>query len=122
MPHAFYAFTIHDPAIDQLRYKIRYGSEPDNPQLLHLWFDMETATLENEDVGERWQLCIAEFRLLLDAFADDIIPTHWRRLCLDHIHRPLSELNRLATNTHQQLELKRLLQELRITSHFFDPA
>lgn len=118
MQEAFCSFSCHNPAIDRLCYKVRYGLEPDNPQLLALWFDMEqTQTIDNED--EQWLLHIAEFRLLLDTFADSIVPHHWRNLCLDHIYRPLSELGRLAKDAHQKSELNSLMHELRVISQFF---
>lgn len=110
-----------DPAVALLREKVRYAHEPDNPQLLRRWFELEDATF-GTGVSDRWRLHVAQFRLLLDVFADDVLPAHWRTLCLDNIARPLAELSRLADDSERHRELQQLMRELRVVSHFFCPA
>ena len=89
---------------------------------LRLWFELEDTLLENSSLDERWRVYVAEFRLLLDTFTDDLLPSHRRTLCLDNITRPLAELKRLASQDDRHSELQRLMHELRVVSHFFCPA
>ena len=120
--NGYHECSRREPALDLLREKVRHAREPDNPQLLRLWFELEDAALENGSRDERWQVHVAEFRLLLETFADDLLPRHWRTLCLDNITRPLAELSRLAGQDDRQSELRQLMQELRVVSRFFCPA
>lgn len=104
--------------IDNVRSKIRYAYEPDNPGLINLWLKMEE---ENAPLCPlaRWQLYVNESRLLLDVLADDLLPGHWRCLCLDYINRPLTALRRIAVTDDNRRQLNQLTYELRVTSHFF---
>lgn len=114
----FSFFKYQDPAINSLRHKIRFGLEENNPSILGLWLSME------ENVGakntfDQWSLYKAQYRLLIDTLSDDMLPNHWRACCLDHIYKPLIELNKLAITEHQVQQLNRLYYELRVTSNFF---
>ncbi|MCG7531187.1 hypothetical protein MHM98_07450 [Psychrobium sp. MM17-31] len=108
----------HTTTLNQLRNTIRHGLEPEQPQLFQLWFSIEDEHIENTQV-DAWHANINQFQLLLDTFADVIIPSQWRWQCLDHIQRPLIRLSRLVSNANQQQQLKQLLTELRVTSHYF---
>ena len=66
-----------------------------------------------------WSLHVAEYRLLLDTLADDMLEGHWRLWCLDNIYKPLCALSRLVDTDIQKLELEKLFYELRVTSQFF---
>ncbi|EPJ48724.1 MAG: hypothetical protein OFPI_28240 [Osedax symbiont Rs2] len=70
MCQCFPSFHIQDPAINSLRRKIRQGLEADNPSLIALWLSMEEVQLDYRQ-ELRWSLYIAQFKLLLDTFADD---------------------------------------------------
>ncbi|MGB1239151.1 MAG: hypothetical protein ACPG4U_13120 [Pseudomonadales bacterium] len=107
-----------DPAINNLRQKIRHGSEADNPSLIAMWLSMEELEFARHR-GLRWALYCAQFRLLLDAFADDLVASHWRALCLDNIYRPLCSLQRQAFCEGRKAHIMRLQYELRITSQYF---
>ncbi|MCJ8298400.1 MAG: hypothetical protein MJK13_05600 [Pseudomonadales bacterium] len=101
----FPSFHIQDPAINSLRRKIRQGLEADNPSLIALWLSMEEVEF-NDQHELRWPLYLAQYKLLLDTFADDLIVKHWRITCLNNICKPLSHLQ----------------HELRVTSLYFQYA
>ncbi|PIE43545.1 MAG: hypothetical protein CSA50_04305 [Gammaproteobacteria bacterium] len=106
----------------RLRDKIRHAHEPDNPTLLMTWFDLEESECAQYSPEQRWQRHRSSVELLLDAFADELNPDHWRLLCLDNLARPLGCLQRLARNDRQHREIKRLLQEVSTLSHYFCPG
>ena len=118
MCQCFPLFDSQDPAINVLRHKIRHGEEVDNPSLVLIWFSMELAFM-GACKHAAWSLHVAEYRLLLDTLADDILEGHWRLWCLDNIYKPLSALSRLVDTDIQKLELEKLFYELRVTSQFF---
>ena len=121
MCQCFPSFHIQDPAINGLRRKIRQGLEADNPSLIALWLSMEEVHLDYRH-ELRWSLYIAQFTLLLDTFADDLIVKHWRFTCLDNICKPLANLQRLVVNYQQKEQFRKLQHELRVTSHYFQYA
>jgi len=112
-------FTFQDPAINQLRKKIRYGLEEDNPGLLSLWLSMEDSALSNNNPHDNWQSYCAQFNLLIDVLSDDLIPKHWRANCLNTIYNPLCSLQRNAINPQRLQQLNKLYVELRVVSNFF---
>jgi len=118
MCQCFPAFTAQDPAINQLRHKIRYALEEDNPSLVMLWLSMEES-VRHMDSSANWQLYCAQFKLLIDTLSDDLLPKHWRICALDNIYKPLSSLQRIAKNPDQQQHLNKLYYELRVISNFF---
>lgn len=113
----FSQFQHQDPAINALREKVRYATEEDNPGLVLLWLSAEETSLNN-DIDAARALFQAQYQLLLDTLADDLIPSHWRLWCLDNIYRPLQGLSRLAGTAKQQAHLRSLLVELRLTTQY----
>lgn len=119
MPHAL------------LADKIRFASEPDNPSIIREWlsypsetFDqaqLRTPTAESSDMA--WfdyqrSVYQAQFRLLLDTVIDELIPSHWRECCLDHIYLPLAKLEKIATSTAHRTLINQMYYELQIlTKH-----
>lgn len=103
--------------------KIRYGSEPNNPALIHLWL---TTQLEG-DFAER-SVCAQrleyerQFYLLLEAIVDDLVPVVWRRMCLDNIYQPLSALQRLASDNASRTRVRQLLHELAVNCRYVEPS
>lgn len=106
--------------LSRLRKKIRYGEEPDNPDLLSYWFQLETTLAEKNFIttDSRRELFENQFALLLDALADELVPRQWRCLCLDNIYRPLGELKRLIRDPRQADRHRALLAELATTSRY----
>lgn len=107
--------------LDQWKQKIRYAHEPNNPGLLSLWLSFEESQCQDFKHEEQWQHYLNMVRFLLDTYSDTMNPDHWRSTCLDHISRPLCGLQRLAKTDHQQKQLKELMLEIKILSHYFAP-
>ena len=88
---------------------IRHGRQPDSPDLIIRWL---------ESAPDNWESAECQFYVLIEAAQDELVPAHWRRTCLDHIHRPLTRLYRLAETEYQQSCLRCLRYELAITSQY----
>jgi hypothetical protein len=116
-------FTIQTTAINSIRHKVRYADDENNPQLLSFWLMAEQTLFAGSDINidddEKWQMYQGQFRLLLDVICDNLIPEHWRQLCLDNIYRPLTELNRISHCDMSKKRLRYLWLELNITSQYF---
>ena len=120
----FTYFDIQTTAINSIRQKVRYAEDEDNPQLLSFWLLAEqtlfTGSVTCADEDARWQMHQGQFRLLLDVICDNLLPEHWRQLCLDNIYRPLTDLNRLSQCDTSKDRLRHLWLELNITSQYFN--
>lgn len=109
--------------IETLRDKIRYGEEPDNPALIPLWFSIEES--EQSTINPAFFLRSkyeSQFYLLLEAVVDELIPAHWRRVCLDNIYKPLSSLQRLARDDDSKKRLSKLLHELSTSCRYVEQS
>lgn len=60
----------------------------------------------------------SQFRLLMEVVVDEILPPHWRCLCLDQIYKPLFAMRRLATDPNSEAYVRALQQELSITTRY----
>ncbi len=120
----FTHFNIQTAAINNIRHKVRYAEDEDNPELLSFWLMAEQTLFTGSDTFNdeeaRWQMYQGQVRLMLDVICDNLLPEHWRHLCLDNIYRPLTELNRLSQCEVSKDRLRQLWLELNITSHYFD--
>ena len=103
-----------------IRDKIRFGHEPDNPTLIPLWLNQESVLCPNihEPIELHRDHYEKQFRLLLETIVDELVPSHWRQLCLNHIYQPLGALKRIADDKQSEQDLQRLVHELSITSHY----
>ncbi len=119
----FTYFAIQTTAINNIRQKVRYAEDENNPQLLTFWLMAEhalfTGSSMNNNDEARWLMYQGQFRLLLDVICDNLISQHWRELCLDNIYRPLTELNRISQCDATKKRLRHLWLELNITSQYF---
>lgn len=107
------------PYLSVLRNKIRYGSEPDNPSLITLWLIQENEFISTDiSLEENWQRHESQFRLLLETVVDELVPSHWRCLCLDYIYKPLSSLQRLSTTDSTSKKFHSLMHELSQSSQY----
>jgi hypothetical protein len=104
-----------------LSQKIRFAMEPDNPVLINQFLNFKLNASTPSKVFYREQL-LAQFQLLIDTIADELLPAHWRRQCLDNIYRPLHALQRIADSSHSQQQVLTLTHELRIISHYLQPG
>lgn len=112
-------FANFDRDIESLREIIRSGRFPQHPELVHLWFEEEGKRIPACH-ARRWEAFVAQFHLLLDAYADVLTPAEWRQNCLNHIYLPLVELERLASTPSARRAYHALLEELRVISHYFE--
>ena len=108
-----------DPSVLLIRAKIRSGENPNNPELISLWLIQEN--IIQESVGcltLRRQHCEDQFRLLLDAVVDEMLPKHWRHHCLNNIHQPLASLRKISSGEKSEKRLRQLLSELSISCRY----
>lgn len=102
--------------IRALELKVRYAKEPNNPGLITHWLTLarcaDTTYLSLREHYEH------QFRLLLDTLADELLPAHWRRCCLDNINRPLLAMQRLSASSEHRMYMHRLNYELNVTCHY----
>jgi hypothetical protein len=105
----------------QLKDKIRYAKEPDNPALLSIWLTQNEGLCLAYNTEKQWQAYLESVQLLLETYADTMNPAHWRATCLDHLTRPLSCLQRIANSPQRQRELQKLLIDINRLSHYFSP-
>lgn len=106
-----------------LRHKVRFAATPNTPPLIQDWLDAENqcgpehynSTKAISNLRIKYE---SQFRLLLETIADDLIPSHWRCTCLDHIYKPLFELKQLADSEEADLYVQSLCHELFAISHY----
>ncbi|MEO0421960.1 MAG: hypothetical protein AAF184_06475 [Pseudomonadota bacterium] len=106
------------PAPFSLEAAVRFGSHPDDPQLLYAYLSL------CDEIGA-WQVYLRAHRIMLAIIVDPKVPRHWRWLCLDHAYRPLSGLYRLARSEEERETLRQCNHELSLSSHLglaADPA
>lgn len=102
-----------DPGVVLIRDKIRFGKNPNNPELISLWLIQENFIQEGVGcLSLRRQHCEDQFRLLLEAVVDEMLPKHWRHHCLNHIYQPLASLKKISNSEKSEERLRQLLSEL----------
>lgn len=102
-----------DPSIVAIRNDIRYGKFPNNPELIALWLTQESVLEDSIDcLSKRRQHYESQFRLLLEVVVDELVPRHWRCLCLDYIYKPLGSIKRLSNDIQSENHLRKLFNEL----------
>ncbi|MDP7593186.1 MAG: hypothetical protein QF552_10935 [Litorilituus sp.] len=104
-----------------LRKKIRFAQEPNNPALITLWLqqenDIHLTTQPKKVLRQHYE---AQFRLLLETIVDEIVPTHWRRLCLDNIYKPITSLQRIADTEQSKQHIRYLMNELSVSCQYVE--
>ncbi|ACE82913.1 hypothetical protein [Cellvibrio japonicus] len=100
-----------------IRRKIRWGEEPDNSLLISRWLAQENQDLEStrEELRQRYK---TQFTLLMETIVDELVPAHWRCLCLDNIHRPLQSLKQISDSSQSEGQIRQLTRELAIQSYY----
>lgn len=106
--------------LSTIRNKIRFGKDPNNPMLIPLWLMQESDLCPSptQSISAHRQHYEAQFRLLLETIVDELVPSHWRRLCLDHIYQPLGSLKRIANDEQSEQQVRNLMQELTVSSRY----
>ncbi|MEN0035502.1 MAG: hypothetical protein AAGC78_00485 [Cellvibrio sp.] len=101
----------------QLRHKIRWGEEPDNPLLITYWLAHENQLAEpsRELLRQRYE---SQFILLLETVVDELVIAQWRCLCLDNIYRPLQSLKHISDSARSDNQIQRLIRELAMQSRY----
>ena len=101
-----------------IAYKVRHGTDPDNPILLDELLRLPPI-FDQLDLEVKRSYLVTQFNLLLDTFADDFLPSHWRRHCLDQIYLPMQRLEQLANCKKSRAQLLSLGYELRVTTNYY---
>ena len=128
-PDAVQAFVeearLSHQLIDQLSIHlpdgqdIRLGRSPDRPELVKAYLDDAdrlAGQLPRSVQRKAHMLC---YQLLLETICDCCVPVHWRRLCMDHIYRPLLALGRLAKSIRDRQTVRRCYREVSVLSNYF---
>ncbi len=101
--------------VPYLLHKIRYASEPDNPDLIRHWLHHSVPPSHSQ--AGCWQYYRLQYHLLLDTLNDSSLPLRWRCACLDAIYIPLQQLEKLAGDAAQKREVRRLYFEVTMCRH-----
>ncbi len=109
--------SVRSMELAHIRHKIRWGEEPDNPLLIAHWLAEENQGLAptSDEVRQHYE---SQFTLLLETCVDELVPAHWRCLCLDNIYRPLQSLKQISDNVQSDNQIQRLMRELALQSHY----
>lgn len=104
-----------------LRHAVRYGTAPNEPRYLAEFLAACDEDAEGLTGDDRWCRYREAFEVLLDTICDCAVPTVWRQCCLDVIHKPLSDMQRLAGDDFLKLEVSRARYALSLQSLYFNP-
>ncbi len=91
--------------------RVRLCVHPDEPRLVNRYL----AAADELHIAHglpRWEIALETAWLLVAVAADRGLPMHWRCLCLDHVHRPLAMLVRLADDDQRWRQCMTLRWEL----------
>lgn len=103
-----------------LARKIRFASEPDNPDLLRHWLEAPLPQRLQSRASQRHYYRL-QYQLLMETISDEYVPQDWRCRCLDFIHQPLSQLERLAETPAEKREVRGLYFEISMMSRCCRP-
>ncbi|MEP1449289.1 MAG: hypothetical protein ABJK37_24510 [Paraglaciecola sp.] len=112
--------TIQTLELNALEHLIRNGLQPDNPPLIDNYIgkaECETDMLTT--VTAKRQVLKRVFQTLMDTICDTYVASHWRRLCLDNVHRPLHAIEQLSISSKDKAEVLKLRYELNTLSRYF---
>ena len=105
----------------ELGLKVRHALEPQNPDVIRQYLcAVPRSVLRGE--SEETEYLTAQFALLLETVADDALPMHWRRSCLDQAYRPLLGLRALPRSWRRESEVRMLVQQLRSAGRTFQSS
>ena len=103
--------------VTALEHKIRFALEPDNSIILRQYLDF-LPTEFCDDIASQRRHFIMQCGLLTETIADELLPSHWRRQCLDHFYLPLGALTRLADNHSSKAQILAISYEMQIVTEY----
>ena len=109
-----------DSATKELEKRVRFGKNPDSPDLLYTYLDLYKGQL-SELGAEAAQAYLTEIiDLLLATICDPLVPYQWRALCLDNIHKPVFDLSKLSKTKDNRRIFRNKTHEISVlTRHLF---
>ena len=109
-----------DSATRELEKRVRFGQNPDSPDLLYTYLDLYTEQLSEVGVEVAQAHLTEIIDLLLETICDPLVPYQWRALCLDNIHKPVSDLSKLSNTKDNRRILRTKAHEISVlTRHLF---
>ncbi|MFG1496840.1 hypothetical protein ABMA57_09415 [Saccharospirillum sp. HFRX-1] len=103
-----------------LARKIRFASEPDNPELLRHWLDAPVPHRLQSQASQRHYYRL-QYQLLRETISDEFVPEDWRCRCLESIYQPLQRLEQLAQSSAEKREVRDLYFEVAMMSRCCRP-
>lgn len=113
-----YDQQMSDGLADELTCKVRYATHENNPEIIKSWLQA-TSPAQVESIQTCRRIYRYQFKLLMETICDDLIPSHWRRTCLDNIYKPLHGFQRVALCPHSRHTLKLMYVELNQSIKYF---
>lgn len=98
--------------LESIRRKIRRATEPNNPNLLSRFFELDQIQKNSSPIFQKLH-AKRQCTLLLETILDDSLAPQWREHCLNLIHRPLSIFQRLSDTRENNLEISAIFSSLR---------
>lgn len=96
----------------ELRQQIRFGTAPEKEDLFQTWFKYEEAIFNRCCNCVRRKVFQRELDLLVEAIADELVPTAWREECLIKARRPINGMARIASKPAHWQAVHRARDEL----------
>lgn len=100
----------------KLRQAIRNASQPDTPNLINEWLQLEQELLCLS--GSYFTVYANQCRLLLETVCDEFLPSHWRCCCLDALNKPLLNMKAYARTANEIQHYNALANEIRTMTHY----
>ena len=109
-----------DSATRELEKRVRFGKNPDSPDLLYTYLDLYKEQLSEVGVEAAQSYLTEIIDLLLETICDPLVPYQWRALCLDNIYKPVFDLSKLPKTKDNRRILRNKTREISVlTRHLF---
>ncbi len=101
-----------------LQRQVRYGTSPDDPNILESY-------LRSSELSASYSKKLAKLKsrkalnTLVETICDDLVPNHWRELCLNNLYRPLASLYKLAKNEEERSLLNKEHYRISVLCNYF---
>ena len=119
--HGRAAMTLAvDSATRELEKRVRFGKNPDSPDLLYTYLGLYKEKLSEAGVEASQAYLTEIIDLLLETICDPLVPYQWRALCLDNIHKPVFDLSKLSKTKDNRRIFRNKTHEISVlTRHLF---